>query len=623
VVALLAVTGDGKRVDLRSRNSVFGDTKWSADVTGAKVYVVTTDPGGPEVKRSAPGGGGLMLNPFDPAAMNHYLERFSTAFDAYRGPRPRAMYHDSYEYNSSWAPDLLDAFARLRGYRLEDEWPAFCGNPQKDEAAARVRADFKETLSDLMVERVFPEWIHWCRARSLLTRYQAHGSPANLLDLYALADMPETEMFGRGTRNPLRSGFDERFGEGDRDPLVSKFASSAAHLVGRPRVASETGTWMAEHFCETLEEMKCLADLLFVSGINHVFYHGTCYSPDDAAWPGWLFYASTEMNPRNAIWHDAAALNNYITRCQSVLQSGQPDNDVLLYWPIHEYWHSESALVTGLSVHNHSWLRDQPVGDCARRLWQRGYGFDYVSDRLLAGARTAGRDVVLPGGSYRVIVVPRLRFIPLPTLKKLLSVAKDGATVIFQDQLPRDVPGQADLAGRRAVLQKLLRPLSALETDQGEERVGKGQVLVADLEQALGRAKVPREAISDHNGAQFIRRLQSDGRDYFIVNQGSEKMNGWYALGLPAKSVVALDPLSGRTGGAAHPAWHARRRGGPTAAGARPFHFAPHLFPALRQGTQMGMAIIRFSCLRTALAVERGVPVRRPFNPKAVPDPRT
>ena len=105
-------------------------------------------------------------------------------------------------------------------------------------------------------------------------------------------------MFGRGDRDPLRSGFDERFYEGDRELLICKFASSAAHVAGKRLVAAETGTWMAEHFCETFEELKCLADLLFVSGVNHVIYHGCCYSPDDAAWPGWLFYASTQMNPR-------------------------------------------------------------------------------------------------------------------------------------------------------------------------------------------------------------------------------------------------------------------------------------------------------------------------------------
>ena len=44
------------------------------------------------------------------------------------------------------------------------------------------------------------------------------------------------------------------------------------------------------------------------------------------------------MNPRNSIWRDVPALNDYIARCQSILQSGKPDNDVLLYWPIYDYW---------------------------------------------------------------------------------------------------------------------------------------------------------------------------------------------------------------------------------------------------------------------------------------------
>ena len=56
--------------------------------------------------------------------------------------------------------------------------------------------------------------------------------------------------------------------------------------------------------------MKSLVDELFLSGVNHVFYHGTCYSPDEAGWPGWLFYAATQMNPRNSIWRDAPALND-------------------------------------------------------------------------------------------------------------------------------------------------------------------------------------------------------------------------------------------------------------------------------------------------------------------------
>ena len=43
-----------------------------------------------------------------------------------------------------------------------------------------------------------------------------------------------------------------------------------------------------------------------------------------------------EMNPRNSIWRDVPTLNEYVARCQSILQSGRPDNDILLYQAIHD-----------------------------------------------------------------------------------------------------------------------------------------------------------------------------------------------------------------------------------------------------------------------------------------------
>lgn len=551
VVALVAETGDGQQIDLVGKIRADGKVDWRAEGQSASIYLVTAVPERRMVKRAAPGGAGPMINPFSRHSMTNYLNRFTDAFERYAGPAPRGMYHDSYEYKSSWTPDLLSEFFRRRSYRLEDHWPDFCRDPRSNERAARVRCDYQETLSDLMVESVFPEWVHWCRSRGIRTRNQAHGSPANLLDLYALADIPETEMFGRGTRDPLRSRFDDRFGEGDREPLISKFASSAAHTAGRKLVSAETGTWMAEHFCETLEELKCLVDLMFLAGVNHVIFHGTCYSPDDASWPGWLFYASTQMNPRNAIWRDAPVLNAYIERCQSLLQSGQPDNDVLLYWPLHEFWQSSAGPVTPMTVHDHQWLTEQPIGEAARQLWDRGYGFDYVSDRLLAPGKVdaAGR-VKLPGGDYRVVVVPRSNLIPIVTARHCLALAAEGAVILFQDQLPGDVPGAANLDERRAELNRLWARLTfqSAGPQLRQAALGRGRILVGDLETMLDSAGVQRESLCDQAGVRIIRRRSVEGRNYFIANQGSRVLDGWFALGTPARSAVVMDALSGRTG---------------------------------------------------------------------------
>ena len=445
VQALVAVSPEGKSVDLTGRIGSDGAVDWVAPPGAWRVYEVTQKPSGQKVKRAGPGGQGHMLNLFYGPGMTNFLAWFDEAFAAAPGPKPRAMYHDSYEYRSDWAPDLFDAFQKRRGYRLQEELPAlFAGQVSlagefgaltDPDRVARVKCDYSETLSDVMAEVTLPAWVDWSHRHGFLARNEAHGSPGNLLDLYALADMPETEMFYR-----------------DRNKLVSKFASSAAHVAGRRLTSAETGTWLKEHFTETLADVKYLFDDMFLSGVNHIFYHGTCYSPDDAGWPGWHFYASLEMNPRNSIWHDAGAVNSYAARCQSVLQSGRPDNDILLYWPLHEFWQNPEGMAVPLTVHARNWLEGCPIGKTAESLWTRGFGFDFVSDRQLAAARSIGGRIQTSeasvGESYRVVVVPPTRLIPLDTFRQLLALARSGATDVFQDQLHADDPGCGGLEER-------------------------------------------------------------------------------------------------------------------------------------------------------------------------------
>jgi hypothetical protein len=531
--ALMAFGPAGQAVDLKDLVLADGAIDWVAPADDWRVIAVGQQPSGRRVKRAAPGGAGHMLNLFHEPAMENYLRVFSAAFDAYEGPLPRSMYHDSYEYISNWSPDLFEQFARRRGYRLENELPALF-NSDSSEHAARVQCDFRETLSDMLVEEALPRWVEWCHARGMLTRNQAHGSPGNLLDLYALADIPETEMFHT-----------------DRNRLVSKLASSAAHVTGRRLVAAETGTWLKEHFTETLADMKYLLDDLFLSGVNHVVYHGTCYSPDKVPWPGWLFYASYEMNPRNPIWHDVPALNQYVARCQSVLQSGQPDADVLLYWPIHEFWQRTGPLERKFTVHAREWLEAQPFGQVAEQLWQRGYDFDYISDRQLQEAEVAGDNLHVSGAGYRTVVVPNCRVIPVATFRQLLSLARGGATIIFESAVPQDVPGWGRLDDRRAELRMLREDLGHSDGPEPGLRpavIGRGRVLVGEIESAMATAGVGRESLVDQEGLFFLRRRFDGGWHYFVANRGEEEFVGWLPLVRPGRAVIVMDPMTGRVG---------------------------------------------------------------------------
>jgi hypothetical protein len=184
------------------------------------------------------------------------------------------------------------------------------------------------------------------------------------------------------------------------------------------------------------------------------------------------------------------------------------------------------------------------VGTVARVLWDAGYGFDYVSDRLLKAHVSAS--------DYRAIIVPPTEHMPDETFARLLDLARAGATVIYVERLPADVPGLSRLEERRRRLENKKRRLALGEPDQNGVRraaIGKGRVLVGDrVEHLLDAAGVRRERIVDHPGVRVIRRRREDGHHYFISNAGSTALDGWVPLAVSATAVAIMDPMSGQTG---------------------------------------------------------------------------
>ncbi len=274
------------------------------------------------VKRAAPGGEGYTIDHFSAAATANYFKIFDTAFgNSSHGVK--AFFNDSYEvYNADWTPNFFNEFEKRRGYDLKKYLNIFTSNSLSD-TVARLKSDYRETISDLMLQNFSTVFTSWTNKRNTQSVNQAHGSPGNLLDLYGAFDIPECETFGSSAfdvRGLRRDSADIR--NVDPDPVMLKFASSAAHEYNKPLTSSETFTWLGEHFKTAWSQCKPELDQVFLSGVNHVFYHGTTYTPADAKFPGWLFYASVNFVPHNSMWKHLKGLNEYIARCQTVLQGG-------------------------------------------------------------------------------------------------------------------------------------------------------------------------------------------------------------------------------------------------------------------------------------------------------------
>ena len=278
-----------------------------------------------KVKRAAPGGEGYVIDHFDSTAVANYLQHIDSAFVASKTPYPHTFFNDSYEvYGANWTPNLLTEFEKYHGYKLQDKFPEFL------DGDAVVVSDYRETLGDMLLHNFTEQWTKWANKRGAITRNQAHGSPANLIDCYAAVDIPEIEGFGltdfgiKGLRKDpgkTRPNFS--------DLSMLKYAPSAAHITGKKYTSSETFTWLTEHFRTSLSQMKPDMDLMFCAGVNHMFFHGTAYSPKNDTWPGWKFYASVDMSPTNSIWRDAPELMKYITTARPICSG---DSQTMISW---------------------------------------------------------------------------------------------------------------------------------------------------------------------------------------------------------------------------------------------------------------------------------------------------
>ncbi|GEO21976.1 glycosyl hydrolase family 2 [Cyclobacterium qasimii] len=547
---LMAYKDSESPKNLTDRVAVDGGLNWNGegDWTLIAVFEIQT---GQKVKRAAPGGKGFTLDHFSEIAVKQYLDHFDSAF---RGDFPgiRAFYNDSFEvYGADFTGDYFNYFQSKRGYDIRNHLAQLTAeNP--GEEGRRLKSDYRETISDMLLENFTHQWSSWAKGHQKLTKNQAHGSPGNLLDLYAAVSIPEGETFG-SSYFPIpgirRDSSDIR--NVDPDPIMLKFASSAAHLTGNNLASTETFTWLGEHFKSSFSQAKPELEQAFLAGINHMFYHGITYSPQEVEFPGWLFYASLNLNTHNSLWPHLKGFNGYVQRVQSILQSGMPDNELLMYWPVYDVWADPEGLGKTLTVHGiDEWLHPTSFYKESKKLMEIGYGLDFVSDALLNTLEVKDHVLIGADGKFRsaAIVVPKTAYMPVATLKQLIALAKEGAHIVFQDK-PADVPGFKDHDGRKVTLDSMWQSIPLKPNAQGSGAdFGKGKILVSkELPSALGSFGIEREKLTDL-GLKYIRRRVGEQKYYYLVNHTANKISEMVSFETEGKAAILMDPEQGTIG---------------------------------------------------------------------------
>ncbi len=532
--ALMAYSDSGEVIDLTGHVSPQRDLEWTAPAGNWTIYALFQGWHGKLAERAGPGGEGDVIDHFSGKAIDNFLKHFDTVFSDYDIRSLRGYFNDSYEVDDAsgqadWTNDLFNEFLLRRGYNLGDHLKALFSkdDPEKN---ARVLSDYRQTISDLILDKFTTHWTKWANRQAKLTRNQSHGSPGNILDLYAASDIPETE---------------------GSELTKLKFASSAANVTGKKLVSCEAATWLNEHFISSLSDIKKAADIFFLGGINHLFYHGTCYSPPGEPWPGFLFYAAVELTPSNPLWNDFHTLNKYVTRVQSFMQQGRSDNDILLYFPIFDrYADSGRGMLEHFDVISPA-FNGTPFKTAAESMIREGYAWDYISDLQLKNTEVNQKLLETEGNIYKALILPGCKYIPDETFSRIMKLAGDGATVMILGNLPESIAGLDQYEEKNKVFTNWKNNLNFKETGKkGILRAdhGRGSLIMGeDAAMLLEFAGIRREQMAD-NRISFMRRETEKATNYFILNQNDKAFDGWLPITAENSGVALFNPMTDQSG---------------------------------------------------------------------------
>ena len=477
---------------------------------------------GMQVKRPAVGAEGFVLDHLNRAATDHYLKSVGERLLEPLGSNPPySIFCDSLEvYNSDWSSDFLDEFQKRRGYDLKSHLPELVNDMGLQTKA--LRRDWGRTLYELLNERFLAPIQDWAKRHGTRFRVQDYGVPAAAISSNAYADIPD--------------------GEGAQWKVVraARWASSAAHLYGRPVTSSETWTWLhSPVFRATPLDVKAEADIHFLQGINQLIGHGWPYSAPGVEYPGWRFYAAGVFNEKNPWWIVMPDMAKYLQRISFMMRQGQPANDVALYLPNDDGW----AHMQPGNPHLIEVLRDRVGPDLMPAIFEAGYNLDFFDDDSFKQVgRVENGSLVLGQNKYRIVILPGVETIPPDTYKKFEEFARGGGVLIATKRTPSHAPG-------------------FLATQRGQKEVGEFSRrlfegpsapahLVVDEKTQLGRTlnqlippSISFSAPSSDIG--FIKRTTADANIYFVVNTSSRWLNVDVRIHAAGGKAEEWDPFTG------------------------------------------------------------------------------
>jgi hypothetical protein len=486
-----------------------GDGKWQI-----MRYVCTNN--GQQLIAASPNSKGPFIDFLDPEATVFHFTYILEKLGIKKGGDPsvplKTLDVDSMELHEGiqWTTKFGEWFVKHHGYDPVEWLPVLSGWTIMDEdISKRFEYDYKKTVSDLLIFSHYTTGSEGCAEYGLQLAGEAGGPgppiwnscPVDALKALGNVDIPRGEFWLRNRNNIF---------------LIKEIAS-ASHIYGKPLVDAESWTtwwrWMDSPFVR-----KQYVDRAFCEGLNHITYHGYSNSPKEFGFPGRSYHAGVDMNPRVVWWPKARPFMDYLARCCYMLQQGLFVADVAYYYgdKAPNFWPEfanvpEKPLLEGLGA---------------------GYDYDVVNtDVILNRMSVQNGRIVLPDGmSYRILVLPDRKDMPLEVLQKLEELVSAGATVIGPK--PNTVPGLKDHESRSDSLRTLAEKIWGPTDGSGVKQNGYGDGMVlwgyTPREWLEMQSVIPDfHCLSAQNeeDLDYIHRKAGNMEIYFVRNKSLEPVN--------------------------------------------------------------------------------------------------
>jgi hypothetical protein len=498
-----------------------------------------------------------------------YGERFGQEF----GATVEGIFTDEPTLNfnppeaAPWTAALPGEFGWRKGYELLTALPALFED--LGPATAKIRCDFYDVVSELYAENFFGQLFRWCTAH----RLKLMGHPMNEGELVEHARQ-QGDWF-RVMRYMHWGGVDQLCeltwpeGRGLNNLAGPKFASSASHLLGKPRTDCEC-FGLASQWGVDLRTLKWLGDWLACLGVNVFIPHAFYYSIQGfRKWecPPGEFYQS-------AFWPFYHVLADHLARLAVLLRDGQHVADVAFLYPIRSMWAELAPHATPTA-----WYLQDHFNMLGEALLRLNYDFDFVSEEMLQTAQVRdGRLVIVDDQgaereSFKLLVLPALTTISRRTVEALERVVGSGVRVLATGTLPT----KSSERGVDEELQQRLRSLFGEAYDSSQEMVTAAEVRCAwDLSQPWQGAawlglppKVTQASLAALHQA-LSAALQADvqiltrdtgqpatdvihyhwrraGLDFYVIHNTSRQQTAAVRVELGARGEVTLwDPDTGQ-----------------------------------------------------------------------------